>query len=95
MFYDRNLEFKHKETTQSNDMPAKILKSKDNIFAPHICDIFNRCINASQFSSILKPADTNLGLKMELFIEKFLSIYQCGFEMCFDAQEFLLNMLEK
>ena len=95
MFYDRNLEFKHKETTQSNDMPAKILKSKDNIFAPHICDIFNRCINASQFSSILKPADTNLGLKMELFIEKFLSIYRCGFEMCFDAQEFLFNMLEK
>ena len=72
MFYDRNLEFKHKETTQSNDMPAKILKSKDNIFAPHICDIFNRCINASQFSSILKPTDTNLVLKMGLFIEKFL-----------------------
>ena len=34
MFYDRNLEFKHKETTQSNDMPAKILKSKDNILNP-------------------------------------------------------------
>ena len=57
-------------------MPVKTLKQKNNIFEPHFCDIFNGCINASQFSSILKPADINPVLKMGLFIEKFLSIYQ-------------------
>ena len=95
MFYDRNLEFKHKETTYNIDMPVKSLKPRNNIFEPHICHIFNGCINASQVSSILKPAEANLVLKMGLFIEKFLSVYQCGFEMCFDAKKFLFNTLEK
>ena len=43
-----------RRSTQSTDIPIKLLKENADIFASYLCDFFNQSIENSEFSPILK-----------------------------------------
>ena len=46
-----------RKSTQSNDIPIKLLKENADIFASYLCDFFNQSIENFEFPSILKNAN--------------------------------------
>ena len=52
-----------RKSTQSTDIPIKLLKENADIFASYLCDFFNQSIDSSEFPSILKNANITLVLK--------------------------------
>ena len=48
---------KPRKSTQSTDIPARLLKQNVDIFGSHLCDFFNQSIENPEFPSILKHAN--------------------------------------
>ena len=46
-----------RKSTQSTDIPIKLLKENADIFASYLCDFFNQSIENFEFPSILKNAN--------------------------------------
>ena len=49
------------EGFQINDIPTKVIKTKEDIFADFITDCFNYCILYGEFSDELKMKDPDEG----------------------------------
>ena len=113
------------KSTQSTDIPTKIIKENREFFADYLLSCFNNSISNSHFPTILKNAEVTPIFKkgsknlkenyrpvsilpniskiferpifdqMNLFFNKILSKFQCGFRKNMSAQDCLLSMLEK
>ena len=96
-----------KKTSESDDIPTKVMKEFGTFFAEFLSKNFNSCLETGFFLEDLKCAkvvpiykkndkkDKSYYRKMHVNFSELLSKYQCGFRQGYGTQICLLAMTEK